>query len=168
MRRCLNRYRLAVVLLRINRPRLEPTERPVKDHHDLPGHIERGQQGGHAERAIHHIAQGIAPPEGIRNDFVFGEEAREEGHAGQRQVADHIGQPRHAHEAPQTTHVADILSLVRVVPDRGLHAVNNRAGAKKEQGLEKRVRQQVEQTGNPATDAKRRHHEAQLRQRRVG
>ncbi len=51
---------------------------------------------------------------------------------------------------------------------RRLHAVDHRAGAQEQQRLEEGVRQQVEDAGDPAADAQRRDHKAQLRERRVG
>ena len=47
-------------------------------------------------------------------------------------------------------------------------AVDDAAGAEEEQGLEERVREQVEQARRPAADAQGEHHVAELADRRVG
>ena len=60
---------------------------------------------------------------------------------------------------PQAAHLAHV---VRV------DGVNHRAGAQEQQALEERVRDQVEQAGDPAAQAEGEHHVAELADRGVG
>ena len=46
--------------------------------------------------------------------------------------------------------------------------MNDRARTHEEQALEKRMRDQVEHSANPTTDAQRQHHVAKLANRRIG
>ena len=47
-------------------------------------------------------------------------------------------------------------------------AVDDAAGAEEQQRLEEGVREQVQQARDPAADAEREHHEAELADRRIG
>ncbi len=79
-------------------------------------------------------------------DFLFRPRAgEEERHAAERHHADGVGEKRDRHEPAQTAHFANVLFVMT--------AVNDRAGAEKQQRFEKAVCDQMHDSGRDAADA---------------
>src|SRR5438128_5108005 len=93
-------------------------------------------------------------------DFVLAPETGEERKAAQTQHADGISGESDRHELTQAAQATDILLLVT--------PMNDRAGTEKEQGLEEGVRDEMKHAHGDAAHAQAQHHEAELRNRRVG
>ena len=152
--------------------------------HGVEGCAEGGDRQGQEDQAV--------LLEGHRQDLVLGPEpGRDDREAGQGQAADDEGPAGDRHLAQQAAHVAHVLRIVRIqaavrpldqfrcvfirvgvmavgVLVTMLHAVDNAAGAEKQQGLEKGMCQQMEQGGHVGSDAQGGHHVAKLRDGRIG
>ena len=89
------------------------------------------------------------------------------GRGGDGEARDLVGARGERHDALEAAHVAHVLRRVGVVLD-GVHAVDDRAGAEEEAGLEEGVRHQVEDAGPIRADADADEHEAELAHRAVG
>ena len=92
---------------------------------------------------------------GVQNFLFRPASGKEERHATERHHADGISQKRHWHELTQAAHFANVLFVMTTV--------NHRACAEKQKRLEKTVREQMHDPGRYTADAKRHHHQAELR-----
>ena len=93
-------------------------------------------------------------------DGVLGEEAGQGRNAGQRGGADHERAPGGRHLVAQAAHLADVQFAVGGVHDA--------AGAQEEQGLVEGVGEKQEHGRTVCAHADAHHHEAELRNGRVG
>ena len=117
--------------------------------------------GGRQQRREH--ADGPEDPVAVRErapeDLVLAEESGEPGHAGNRDRADQEGPVGDRQPLLQAAHVADVLLAAERVDDR--------ARPEEEQGLEERVRIEVEDAGRVRAHAHGEEHVPELRDRRV-
>ncbi len=129
---------------------------PKKTRKTSTAHVEGGEQGGEqadeVERDV--LVQRVG------EDLVLRPEARERRHAGDGEPADDEGARGDRHELAERAHAAHVLLVV--------HAVDDRAGAEEQQGLEEGVGDHVEDGDPVATDADGQEHVAELADRRVG
>src|SRR5208337_3756804 len=96
----------------------------------------------------------VAVHQGVKEDFILAEEAGEGEDAGNGQGGHYEGPIGDGHVFPEAAHVAHILLAV--------HAVDYRAGSQEEEGLEKGVGHEMEDTGNKGPHAAGHDHIAQL------
>ena len=132
-----------------------PAVVPEERHRHQAEHVERRHQRRHDR----HAPDDLVVEERLVEDLVLAEEPRERRDARDRQRPD-----QHRHEGDrqvllQAAHVPHVLLAG--------HRVDDRAGAEEEQGLEERVRHQVERAGRERAHAHRQEHVAELRHRRV-
>ena len=98
-----------------------------------------------------------------RQHGVFAPEPRERKHTRQRQAADEKRGVRVGHEPPEAAELAHV--------DHAAHGVHHAASAEEQQGLKKRVREQVIHSAGHAREcprAERQEHVAELANRRIG
>ena len=103
--------------------------------------------------------------EGALDDRVLGIEAGEAADPGDAQAgdgdrADHHDRIGHGQQLPQPAHLPHVLLV--------MHAVDHRAGAQEQQGLEEGVGEQVEHRRLIGADPGREEHVTQLRTGRIG
>ena len=121
--------------------------------------IERGQQRSEQPQAPDEVADRAALGECVREYLVLREEAREGRDADQRQRADPHQERGERKEARHAAHAVDVLLVVE--------RVDHDAGAEEQEGLEERVRDEMEHARRVRADADRGEHVADLGHRRV-
>ena len=124
------------------------------------GHVDRAHHVGRSqprrEQPEHKHTLVVVP--GLDQDFIFRPESRQRHNPSQRQRANHKCDKRDRHREPQTTHLAHIKRIRRVV---------HRPRAKEQHRLEERVRHQVEHRRRISAHPDRKHHVGELRDRRI-
>ena len=126
-------------------------------HH--PGHVERGQQGGHQPDTPQHLPQ-TAALEYDTQDLVLRPEAGEGRDARDGKPGDRHGGEGDRHLARQTTHLVHVL-LAR-------HSMDDRPRAEEQQRFEERMGHEVEHSGRVCGSTNSHEHVPQLADRRVG
>jgi hypothetical protein len=104
---------------------------------------------------------------GLRQNFVFREEAGEGRHARDGDARGEVRPVGERHVLAQPAHVAHVLRGVGVVHAR-VHRVNDAAGAEEEAGLEEGVREDVEEAVGERARPDAEEHVAELADGRVG
>ena len=140
---------VALVAHEHRKPQPEGVERRQERRH----HAQERQRVEQHRLVLHRVGQRIA------QDQVFGEEARGQRHARQRQAAGKHQPAGDGHLVPHAAHLADVQ-----LPGQGVH---HAAGGQEQQRLEKRVGHQVKHRPVGAQAAHAQEHVAQLRNRRV-
>ena len=137
-------------------------------HVPQPEHVKRRDRRPAGRRVEKHAAQRVRivvhERERLGDDRILRviaaqPDQKRNSAADDRQAADQHRVSGVGHLLPQPAHLRHVV---------GMTGVNHRARAEEQQALEKRVRDQMEQPGQPTADPQGQHHVAQLAHRRIG
>ncbi len=167
-------------------PHGPPFEVTPKGQKVNAAHVESGQRGGQQRHGIEHRTEPRRRLEGADvakhprasqwvdrsvhesavKDLVLREEAAGQGKPDDGRRGGQERQVGQRKPLPEAAHVADVLCLF-VIVNACVHRVDDRTCPKKEAGLEKRVREDVEEAGRKRAHADAEEHEPQLAHRGV-
>ena len=131
----------------------------VKGEEYQPEHIKRSQQRGKKGDGPKHSAA-VEAHRRLEQNLVFAKETGKQRRARDRQRGQQHGPVGPGDLFPQATHAAHVLLAA--------HGVNHAAGREEEQGLEKRVRHQVEDAGGESAYAAGQEHVPNLADGGIG
>ena len=132
----------------------------MKDEKEQPKGVKGGHKGDQGADKPAEFSGSDLRVKGHHQDFILAEKSGQSGHARDGERGEQEGPVGNGHVFFQAAHVFDILFVV--------HAEDDRTAAEKEQGLEKGMGEQVENTGRVGSDPAGDEHVGQLTDGGIG